>query len=397
MRFTKVKDGAHIGRVGKHNFRAGKPGEGVDEARSYQNIYIGAQSSKDLHAGVKAAIATGTRKPRPDATKMLEFFCGASPEFFEGKTHEESKTYLDDCLEWARQTFGSENVIGAQYHFDEKTPHIHIEIVPMANTIKKTKHKETQERTLNSAHWCDGKQKMEGLQTSFAKFVQERGHALERGEPKSERLAMGGNVKHKPVRQWHAERIAEAKEVNLAAEELLADAATEAKKAAEARRAAERLKDKTEYERGLHAIHTLAIELRQRRKGRNFVETIKRKTEEAEARNAALDKREAELDRLTGGLASPPAHQKIEVWQGPSDAEARMLDFLSKNPAIADLLKSAAGSQSMRDVLIEISEDIKNPGMRAIDEVSPESIEARMNDYGQPRAKTNYSQGFGYG
>jgi len=233
MRHAKAKSGTQIGRVGRHNFRVGKLGKGVDETRSHLNVYVGAQSVKELHADVKTAIATATRKPRPDASKMVEFFCGASPEFFDGKSYEESKAYLDDCFDWARNTFGYENVIGAQYHFDEKTPHIHIEVVPMADTIKKTKHTETKQRTLNAAHWMDGKKKMEDLQTSFAKFVQERGHKLERGEPKAERLAMGGNVKHKPVRQWHEEQIAEAKNV---AKEILTNAAEREKRVADSNR-----------------------------------------------------------------------------------------------------------------------------------------------------------------
>ena len=236
MRHAKAKSGTQIGRVGRHNFRVGKLGKGVDETRSHLNIYVGAQSVKELHAAVKAAIATATRKPRPDASKMVEFYCGASPEFFEGKTYDESKAYLDDCYDWACETFGHENIVGAQYHFDEKTPHLHLEAVPMADTIKKTKHTETKQRTLNSAHWMDGKKKMEDLQTSFAKFVQERGHKLERGESKAERLAMGGNVKHKPVRQWHEEQIIEAKNITKVAEEILTNTAHEEKKAADIRR-----------------------------------------------------------------------------------------------------------------------------------------------------------------
>lgn len=236
MRHAKAKSGTQIGRVGRHNFRIGKLGKGVDETRSHLNVYVGAQSVKELHAAVKAAIATATRKPRPDASKMIEFYCGASPEFFEGKTYDESKAYLDDCYDWACETFGPENIVGAQFHFDEKTPHLHLEAVPMADTIKKTKHTETKQRTLNAAHWMDGKKKMEDLQTSFAKFVQARGHKLERGESKAERLAMGGNVKHKPVRQWHEEQIIEAKTITKVAEEILTNAANEEKRAADARR-----------------------------------------------------------------------------------------------------------------------------------------------------------------
>ena len=411
MRFTKVKDGAHIGRVGRHNFRAGKPTEGVDTSRSHLNQYLGVQSVKELHAGVKAAIATATRKPRPDASKMVEFFCGASPEFFENKTDDEAKAYLYDCYGWACETFGHENVVGAQFHFDEKTPHVHIEVVPMANTIKKTKHTETQERTLNSAHWMDGKKKMEDLQTSFAKFVQDRGHALERGEPKAERLAMGGNVKHKPVRQWHAEQIAEAKNVTNVAEELLTNAANEEKKAADARRDAERTKEKHEYERGLNMLNAWTMLVRNRKDrlknrekklknedDRRFLDEFAKaeldKSKKLAARESELKAREDDLDKLTAGLAAAPAHQ-ITTWQAPSEDEQKMLDFLAKNPRLAALMKEAQTNDSVADVLAGIQKDIEDPGMHAVD---GEDWEAKLRESDKPKAKANSSSlGYGYG
>jgi len=402
MRHEKAKSGTQIGRVGRHNFRVGKLGKGVDETRSHMNVHVGVQSVKELHAEVKKAIAIATRKPRPDASKMVEFYCGASPEFFVGKTYDQSKAYLDDCLDWARNTFGHENVVGAQYHFDEKTPHIHIEIVPMADTIKKTKHTETKQRTLNSAHWMDGKKKMEDLQTSFAKFVQVRGHQLERGESKAERLAMDGNVKHKPVRQWHEEQIIEAKTITKVAEEILTSAADEEKRAADARREAERTKERTELERGLHAVQALAISMRQRKDGQMLKRFTKEEFQKADARQASLDKREADLkaraddlDKLTGGLAAAPAH-KITTWQAPSEDEKRMLDFLAKNPRLAALMQEAQANNAVADVLAGIQKDMESPGMHAVD--GGEDWEAKLRESDKPKARANSSSlGYGYG
>ena len=402
MRHEKAKSGTQIGRVGRHNFRVGKLGKGVDETRSHMNVHVGVQSVKELHAEVKKAIAIATRKPRPDASKMVEFYCGASPEFFVGKTYDQSKAYLDDCLDWARNTFGHENVVGVQYHFDEKTPHIHIEIVPMADTIKKTKHTETKQRTLNSAHWMDGKKKMEDLQTSFAKFVQVRGHQLERGESKAERLAMDGNVKHKPVRQWHEEQIIEAKTITKVAEEILTSAADEEKRAADARREAERTKERTELERGLHAVQALAISMRQRKDGQMLKRFTKEEFQKADARQASLDKREADLkaraddlDKLTGGLAAAPAH-KITTWQAPSEDEKRMLDFLAKNPRLAALMQEAQANNAVADVLAGIQKDMESPGMHAVD--GGEDWEAKLRESDKPKARANSSSlGYGYG
>lgn len=412
MRHAKAKSGTQIGRVGRHNFRVGKLGKGVDETRSHLNVYVGAQSVKELHTNVKAAIATATRKPRPDASKMVEFFCGASPEFFDGKTYDESKAYLDDCLDWARNTFGYENVIGAQYHFDEKTPHIHIEVVPMADTIKKTKHTETKQRTLNAAYWMDGKKKMEDLQTSFAKFVQERGHKLERGESKAERLAMGGNVKHKPVRQWHEEQIAEAKNITNVAEEILTNAAQEEKRAADARRDAEKTKAKAEQEqkriseeRGLTLLNAWAMAKYHKKEGRYLkgLEDKNRKTAAAQEKwDAELKARADDLDKLTGGLAAAPAHQ-ITTWNAPNADEQRMLDFLAKNPRLAALMKEAQENDSVADVLAGIQKDIEDPGMHAVNgenmhAVNGEDWEAKLRESDKPKAKANSSSlGYGYG
>lgn len=405
MRHAKAKSGTQIGRVGRHNFRIGKLGKGVDETRSHLNIYVGAQSVKELHAEVKTAIATATRKPRPDASKMVEFYCGASPEFFVGKNYDQSKAYLDDCLDWARNTFGYENVIGAQYHFDEKTPHIHIEVVPMADTIKKTKHTETKQRTLNSAHWMDGKKKMEDLQTSFAKFVQERGHKLERGESKAERLAMGGNVRHKPVRQWHEEQIIEAKTITKVAEEILTNAAQEEKRAADARRDAERTKSKAEQEqkriseeRGLTMLNAWAMAKYHKTEGRYLKGWADKNSKTAAAQekwDAELKARADDLDKLTGGLAAAPAHQ-ITTWQAPSEDEQKMLDFLAKNPRLAALMKEAQENDSVADVLAGIQKDIEDPGMHAVD--SGEDWEAKLKETDKPKARTNSSSlGYGYG
>ncbi len=325
MRHAKAKNGTQIGRVGRHNFRVGKLGKGVDETRSHLNVYVGAQSVKELHANVKTAIATATRKPRPDASKMVEFFCGASPEFFDGKTYDESKAYLDDCLDWARNTFGYENVIGAQYHFDEKTPHIHIEVVPMADTIKKTKHTETKQRTLNAAHWMDGKKKMEDLQTSFAKFVQERGHKLERGEPKAERLAMGGNVKHKPVRQWHEEQIAEAKNITNVAEEILTNAAHEEKKAADFRRQLqnERARVLSQLDDNIaHAKILKAEAKRQKAQGdklRELEEELRKKAEHVAKATANLV--EISIPVVPKHI-EPVVEYQPDYWAALDDAEA---------------------------------------------------------------------------
>ena len=174
------------GLVGHHLRIPGSKLDNVDLSRSHLNVVIGAHDRDSFNKAVRGRIATCTRKPRPDANKVVEMMLGASPEFFEGKSYEEQKAYLYDCLDFAKQFFGEANIVGAYMHFDESTPHLSILAVPIETSVRKTKKMEREVTTLNASHFFAGKDAMIQMQTDVALFVQARGHDLLRGEPKSE-------------------------------------------------------------------------------------------------------------------------------------------------------------------------------------------------------------------
>lgn len=41
--------------------------------------------------------------------------------------------WCNDNIDWLQETFGKENVVSAVLHMDEKTPHIHATVVPVAS------------------------------------------------------------------------------------------------------------------------------------------------------------------------------------------------------------------------------------------------------------------------
>ena len=235
FRTAKYKTNYAIGGVMKHHLRE-EPARvnGLDPSRSHLNITIGAPNRPALFRAVKACIAAATRKPRPDANRVVELVATASPEFFADKSYQEQKAYLLDCVEFAIEQFGVDNVVGAYLHFDERTPHAHIMCVPIETSVRKTKKLARKITTLNAAHYTGGKQRLSQWQDVFARFVQAKGHDLKRGELKAETQR-----DHVPIAQYWNEQKREADAAQVAAVDLLTTAASEAKQAANLRRDAE--------------------------------------------------------------------------------------------------------------------------------------------------------------
>lgn len=50
--------------------------------------------------------------------------------------------WAETSVGWAKQTFGEDNVVAAHLHMDEQTPHLHVTVVPIVTTERKTKASE---------------------------------------------------------------------------------------------------------------------------------------------------------------------------------------------------------------------------------------------------------------
>lgn len=236
FRTAKYKSNEKIGGLMKHHLRE-EPAKvkGLDPSRTHLNITIGAPDRRALFKAVKARIATATRKPRPDANRVVELVATASPEFFANKSYEEQKAYLLECVDFAKEQFGAENVVGAYLHFDERTPHAHILCVPLETSIRTTKKMAREITTLNASYYMGGNERMVKWQDDFVQFVQAKGHDLKRGEPKAETQR-----DHVPIAQYWKEQKREVDAAHVAVVDLLTTASSEAKQAADMRREAER-------------------------------------------------------------------------------------------------------------------------------------------------------------
>jgi len=123
-------------------------------------------------------------KIRKNAVLAVELVMTASPDFGSSPAHGNMGDYLTACDNWALKTFGIDlnkkdirPAIHVAHHYDEKTPHTHILIVPM------------KDGKLNASHFIGGsRQRMAELQEDFYQTVGKR-FGLDRGRSRKETRA----------------------------------------------------------------------------------------------------------------------------------------------------------------------------------------------------------------
>ena len=104
----------------QHNFRE-QDTPNADPERTALNRTNGAQSSKELVAEVKARLATQD-KVRKNAVLAVEYFVGASPEWFSQADAKQREAYFDQAEKWLKDRHGAENVIAVTRQYDETSP-----------------------------------------------------------------------------------------------------------------------------------------------------------------------------------------------------------------------------------------------------------------------------------
>jgi len=197
LRTAKLTSLGSVGGSAQHNFRE-RDTPNADPERTALNRTSGAQSSKELVAGVKARLATQD-KVRKNAVLAVEYFVGASPEWFSQADSKQREAYFDQAEKWLKERHGAENVIAVTRQYDETSPHVCAYVVPIDPKGK-----------LNCSHFLDGREKLTQMQTDFADKVG-RQFGLERG-------IEGSKAKHKTIKQYYAEIQAPVREVTISPE-----------------------------------------------------------------------------------------------------------------------------------------------------------------------------------
>lgn len=142
-----IKANSSLNSIAKHIERTAHP-ENADPARTHLNRYNLVEypdGITGLAAAVEHSIANAgiTRKISDRQVRCLNLVMTSDNEGMQkiidsGKLDE----WIADNIKWARDTFGVDNVVGAALHMDERTPHLHIAVVPIVTAERKKKARE---------------------------------------------------------------------------------------------------------------------------------------------------------------------------------------------------------------------------------------------------------------
>lgn len=164
-----------------HNQREkeSRTNEDIDPERSDLNYDVLHDQKVDYKKMIDREIEkryTGKRAVRKDAVKLCSFMITSDKPFFDKLSPEDEKRFFEKSVEFLQNRYGKENIVYASVHKDEKTPHMHVGMVPITNEGK-----------LSAKEFFGQRSELQSLQTDFHNHVKELGFDLERGEKGSDR------------------------------------------------------------------------------------------------------------------------------------------------------------------------------------------------------------------
>jgi hypothetical protein len=172
----------HFGNIGgslSHNYRD-RETHNADSDLSVMNEH----SLENAEAVKNAITARLPEKRRSDAVLCIEHLITASPEWKGWGTDQET-AFFEKSKVWLEEKYGKDNVIATTIHRDETTPHLVAYVVPLDEETGR----------LNAKKWIGGRSNLSGMQTDFAKNVEEFG--LERG-------ILGSKSRHTSIKEYYA-------------------------------------------------------------------------------------------------------------------------------------------------------------------------------------------------
>lgn len=178
VHMQKIKSPALKGmQIHHQRERESKTNPDIDEDRSEQNYDLANDENIDFTKRVNEIIEsqkTGTRKTRKDAVLVNELLITSDKDFFERLEPAEQDRFFEESYELLAERYGVQNIAYAKVHKDEKTPHLHLGVVPMRDGRLQGKN-------------VFNRQELLWLQDKFPEHMRERGFELERGEKGSDR------------------------------------------------------------------------------------------------------------------------------------------------------------------------------------------------------------------
>lgn len=157
--------------------RDSKTNPDINLAKTHLNYELHNDGPIDYNKRVKEIIESqkeGTRKIRKDAVLVNEFLVTSDRKFFDELSPDREKEFFKESLAFFKERYGEQNIAFATVHVDEKTPHMHVGIVPMRDGKLQGKN-------------VFNRQELLAIQDEFPKHMRSKGFDLERGEKGSDR------------------------------------------------------------------------------------------------------------------------------------------------------------------------------------------------------------------
>ncbi|MDY7558966.1 MobV family relaxase [Pseudomonas sp. CCC3.2] len=132
-------------------------------------LHVGGASSAAALAN--AVLAKLPERRRKGAVLCIEYLITASPEAFarHGGTMPDTGGYFDRAIAWLKARHGGANIVCAEIHLDETTPHLVAYVVPL-----------TKDGRLSVRDFLGGAAKLRKMQTDFHHWS-EKPFGLSRG------------------------------------------------------------------------------------------------------------------------------------------------------------------------------------------------------------------------
>ena len=182
----KMKSDNLVG-IGNHNQRrfSNHSNKDIDVSKSHLNYDIldKVKSYKTDIEGYINANKSSKRAVRKDAVLVCEWIITSDSDFFESMSPADTREYFQTAIDFFAERYGSKNLMYAQVHLDERTPHMHLGIVPFDKDNKLT------------AKTMFDREALQDIQNELPRYMNERGFTVERGRS-------GSEAKHLTVQEY---------------------------------------------------------------------------------------------------------------------------------------------------------------------------------------------------
>lgn len=109
--------------------------ENIDAFRTAENYAIGADSPQALAAALRSRVAEAIAAHEADSGKAIRRDANVLSDWVvtlpKDCPREDARRFFEVAVDFCRERYGAENVLGGFVHMDEATPHAHIPVVPV--------------------------------------------------------------------------------------------------------------------------------------------------------------------------------------------------------------------------------------------------------------------------